>query len=160
MVALGMSPGYARMLSVLNPANEQGINQEFGVLSKNNPLVQGRMLINNLSVALQKLADSIIPTLTSTLQQTNDFLRQIIFHPGRTAGTIAHAANEALNPFEWFKQPPRPFGIEQVHHHHIHLDGKKIAEHVSRTMVGRHTHPTGATFSNGSIFPATSGHGG
>jgi hypothetical protein len=160
MVALGMSPGYARMLSVLNPSNEQGIDQEFGVLSKNNPLVQGRMLINNLSVALQKLADSLIPTLTSTLKQTNDFLRQIIFHPGRTAGTIAHAANEALNPFEWFKQPPRPFGGEQVIHNHIHLDGKKIAEHVSRTMVGRHTHPTGATFSNGSIFPATSGHGG
>ncbi len=160
MVALGMSPGYARMLSVLNPSNEQGINQEFGVLSKNNPLVQGRMLINNLSVALQKLADTLIPTLTSTLKQTNDFLRQIIFHPGRTAGTIAHAANEALNPFEWFKQPPRPFGGEQVIHNHIHLDGKKIAEHVSRTMVGRHTHPTGATFSNGSIFPATSGHGG
>ena len=160
MVALGMSPGYARMLSVLNPSNEQGIDQEFGVMAKNNPLIQGRMLINTLSVALQKLADNVIPTLTSTLKQTNDFLCQVIFHPGRTVDTITHAANEAFNPLEWFKGTPRPFPIEQVHHHNIYLDGKKIAEHVSRTIVGRHTHPTGATFSNGSIFPATSGHGG
>ena len=77
-----------------------------------------------------------------------------------TVDTIAHAANDAFNPLEWFKGTPRPFPTEQVHHHNIYLDGKKIAEHVSRTIVGRHTHPTGATFSNGSIFPATSGHGG
>ena len=40
------------------------------------------------------------------------------------------------------------------------MDGKKVAETVSRHMVGRHTHPTGAASSNGAIFPATSGHGG
>ncbi len=159
MIALGMSPGYARMLSVLDPRREQTIGQEFSVLSKNNPMVQGRMLLNNLSVALQKLADNLIPLLNSTLKQTNDFLSQIIVHPGRSASTFAHAANEALNPFEWGRQPARPFKDLTIHNY-IHLDGKKIAEHVSRTMVGRHTHPTGATFSNGAMFPATSGHGG
>ncbi|OOH80793.1 hypothetical protein [Leptospirillum ferriphilum] len=161
MVALAMSPGYARMLSVLNPKNEQTIGQEFGVLSKNNPLVQGRMLINNLTVLLQKLVDSTIPTLTSTLKQTNDFLSAIVIHPKRSVGIVAHGLNEALNPFEWFHETPRPFGQHSaVIHTHVHLDGKKIAETVSRHMVGRHTHPTGAASSNGAIFPATSGHGG
>ena len=193
MVALAMSPGYARMLSVLNPKNEQTIDQEFGVLSKNNPLVQGKMLLNNLAVALQKLADNTIPTLTSTLKQTNDFLSSIVIHPKKSAGVVSHGINEALNPFEWFHGTPRPFGQHSaviqkladntiptltstskgshgmphssgsqsiVIHHHTHLDGKKVAESVSRHMVGRHTHPTGAASSNGAIFPATSGHGG
>ena len=161
MVALAMSPGYTRMLSVLNPKNEQSIDEEFGVLSKNNPLVQGKMLLNNLAVALQKLADNIIPTLTSTLKQTNDFLSAIVIHPKRSVGIVAHGLNEALNPFEWFHETPRPFGQQSaVIHTHVHLDGKKIAETVSRHMMGRHTHPTGAASSNGAIFPATSGHGG
>jgi len=162
MVALGMSPGYDRMLSVLNPAKVQSIESEFGVLSKNNPMVQGRMLLNNLSVALQKLADHAIPTLTDVLKQTNDLLSAVVFHPGKTGAAILHGANEALNPFEWFKNTPRPFtdATPIVIHHHTHLDGKKIAEHVSRVIVGRHTHPTGTTSSNGAIFPATSGHGG
>ncbi len=162
MIALGMSPGYARMLSVLNPKNEQTIGQEFGVLSKNNPMVQGRMLLNNLSVALQKLADSAIPTLTDVLKQTNALLSAVVVHPKRTVGAVAHGLNEAFNPLTWFDgSKPQPFADkEMVIHNHVHLDGKKVAEHVSRVMVGRHTHPTGATFSNGSIFPATSGHGG
>ncbi len=162
MVALGMSPGYGRMLSVLNPAKGQSIDSEFGVLSKNNPMIQGRMLLNNLSVALQKLADHAIPTLTDVLKQTNDLLSAVIFHPGKAGSSILKGLDDAFNPVNWLTGTPRPFTDTNpiVIHHHTHLDGKKIAEHVSRVIVGRHTHPTGSTSSNGSIFPATSGHGG
>ncbi|MHB1933701.1 MAG: hypothetical protein ACYCR5_04880 [Leptospirillum sp.] len=40
------------------------------------------------------------------------------------------------------------------------VDGKVLAGVMARHTTQRHTHPTGATFSNGAMFPATSGHGG
>lgn len=73
-VALAMSPGYERALQTFNPANSRSVDSEFGYMSKNNPMIQGQKLMTNLSNALQKLADPLIPALTANLVILNGIL--------------------------------------------------------------------------------------
>ncbi len=72
-----------------------------------------------------------------------------LVNTGQISREIAKAVREGITGHEG-----DPMTVQVV------VDGKVLAETMSRNMVKRHTHPTGATFSNGSIFPATSGHGG
>lgn len=72
-----------------------------------------------------------------------------LVNTGQISRDIAQAVREGLTGHEG-----DPMTVQVV------VDGKVLAETMSRHMMKRHVHPTGATFSNGSIFPATSGHGG
>lgn len=72
-----------------------------------------------------------------------------LVNSGQISRDLAQAVREGLKGHEG-----DPMTVQVV------VDGKVLAETMSRHMMKRHVHPTGATFSNGSIFPATSGHGG
>lgn len=72
-----------------------------------------------------------------------------LVNTGQISRDIAQAVREGLAGHEG-----DPMTVQVV------VDGKVLAETMSRHMMKRHVHPTGATFSNGAIFPATSGHGG
>ena len=181
-VALAMSPGYERIRTALDPKSVIPIPTMFNDISKSNPLVQGRKLINNISVALQKLADHAIPDLTAILTQINGFLNSVIVHPGNAMGHIIKDANAALNPFMWVSGKERTSisnaltGTAGVAHDAFSAllkgagevtgmanGGIHITIHDQTTggihaqMHKRQIHETGSTLTHSGVIPATVG---
>lgn len=181
-VALAMSPGYERIRSALDPKSVIPINTMFHDISKSNPLVQGRKLANDISVALQKLADHAIPDLTAILKQINGFLNSVIVHPGNAASHIIKDANAALNPFMWFTGKERTSisnaltGTAGVAHDAFFALMKGAGEATGMANGGinitihdkttggihaqihrRQIHETGSTLTHSGVIPATVG---
>lgn len=177
-VALAMSPGYERALKTFNPMNAQSVNSEFSYLSSNNPMVQGQKLMTNLSNALQKLADPLIPALTANLVILNSILGKSVNAPGRKINWMNPLTYTPLDAAWALSKKVTELGISGAGVAHdafsallsassetsaLSSGGISIVIH-DKTTGGIHTqihrrqiHETGSTLTHSGVIPATVG---
>lgn len=179
--ALLESAGYTRLSKQLDPKNMISIRAMFEAVAKNDPMIQGRKFLNNLSLSLQKLADHVIPDLTATMTAINDKLSKIFPSPV-PAGPFQEGKGNLLPPGIAKKSPGGDFAAEaarelaaaQKTSGFDSLEEKtdilnEVLKNVTLTihdktsggihaqMHRRQIHETGSTLTHSGVIPATVG---